>query len=100
MANKKRNGSRRRSDLHPKGLPLDKNAGFRRGSTGVCEAQLWEFTGPSRSPAENEKIPIERVAATSVDQALKYMRRRHCDFIICKAEAIGMVAMLSGSPLD
>ncbi len=40
------------------------------------------------------------VAAESLDQALKYMRRRHDDLIISKAESLGMIALLSGSPPD
>ena len=68
---------------------------FRPGSTGACEAQLWEFTGPGEN-GEGER----RVAAASLDQAIGYMRRRHSDFIIVKAELLGMIALLSGSPLN
>jgi len=73
------------------------NAGFRPGSEGVCEAQLWEFSAPKHDDEEPE---LQLVAAESLDQALKYMRRRHDDFIISKAESLGMIALLSGSPLD
>jgi hypothetical protein len=99
MTDNKRSGSRRKSQLSQK-TPSPETKGFRPGSGGVCEAQLWEFTGPTRSLADDEEIPVERVAAASLDQALKYMRRRHYDFAVCKAETIGMIAMLSGSPLD
>ena len=99
MAENKRSGSRRQSPLSQKTPPLE-TKGFRPGPGGVCEAQLWEFTGPTRSLADDDEIPVERVAAASLDQALKYMRRRHRDFTVCKADNIGMIAMLSGSPLD
>lgn len=100
MAHNKSGGSRRKSQLPAKGSPLEKKTGFRPGPRGVCEAQLWQFTGPTRFLDDDEEIQLERVAAASLDQALKFMRRRHSDFIICKAEAIGIIAMLSGSPLD
>ncbi len=65
----------------------DNNAAFRPGSEGVCEAQLWE--------SESQLVAVE-----SLDQALKYMRRRRDDFIINKAESLGMISLLSGLPLD
>lgn len=99
MTDKKRSGSRRKSPLSQKTSCPETN-GFRPSPGGVCEAQLWEFTGPARSLADDEEIPVERVAAASLDQALKYMRRRHYDFVVCKAETFGVIAMLSGSPLD
>jgi hypothetical protein len=34
------------------------------------------------------------IAALSLDQALQYMRRRHGDFNIDKAESLGMIALL------
>ena len=78
----------------------EKRTAFRAGRAGVCEAQLWEFTAPSKLLDEGTEIQIERVAASSLDEALKFMRRRHPDFIVVKVEAGGMIAMLSGSPLD
>ena len=73
--------------------------GFLPGNSGVCEAQLWEFKGPS-GVLENDEAPVERVAAGSLEEALKFMRRRYPDFIIAKAKAAGVIALLSGSPLD
>jgi len=40
------------------------------------------------------------VAAESLDAALQYVRQRHDDFVITAARFVGMVALLSGSPLD
>jgi len=89
-----------KAHLSSKTIPPGKKTGFRPGPRGVCEAQLWEFTGPSKFLEEDEEIPIERVAAASLDEALKYMRRRHDDFNIHKAVYLGFIPVLSGSPLD
>ena len=40
------------------------------------------------------------VAAESLDAALRYMRQRHDDFTITEARFLGMIPLLSGSPLD
>lgn len=61
---------------------------------------MWEFTDPTKLLDNGDEIRIERIAAASLDQALEYVRRRHYDFTICKAEAMGMMAVLFGSPLD
>jgi len=77
-----------------------KSSRFRPGSGGACEAQLWTFTGPQRV-SEEESIPeAVWVAAESLDAALQYVRQRHEDFLITAARFVGMVALLSGSPLD
>ena len=36
----------------------------------------------------------------SLDKALRYLRQRYHDFQITEARSVGMVALLSGSPLD
>ena len=76
-----------------------KNA-FRLGSRGVCEAQLWKFTEPPDRFNPEKEPETELIAALSLDEALKYMRRRHRDFNISKAESLGVIALLAGSPLD
>jgi hypothetical protein len=73
---------------------------FQPGSTGVCEAQLWKFSEPQDRYNREKEPDRVLVAAGSLDQALQYMRRRHGDFNINKAESLGMIALLSGSPLD
>jgi hypothetical protein len=40
------------------------------------------------------------VAAESLDAALLYIRQRHDDFTITEARFLGMIPLLSGSPLD
>jgi len=73
---------------------------FQPGSAGVCEAQLWKFSEP-QDRYDREKEPDRvLVAAASLDQALQYMRRRRGAFNIGKAESLGVIALLSGSPLD
>ena len=57
-----------------------KTTRFRPGTTGECEAQLWQFTGPSEIPADGDAPQVNRVAAESLDAALRYMRQRHDDF--------------------
>jgi hypothetical protein len=96
MADQKRNKAREAR----KGFPPQKETSFRPGRSGLCEAQLWEFTGPGRFRPEDEEMPIKRVAAASLDEALKFVRRRYPDFIITKGVAIGMITMLSGSPFE
>jgi hypothetical protein len=40
------------------------------------------------------------VAAESLDEAPRYLRQRYHDVLITEAPCVGMVALLSGSPLD
>jgi hypothetical protein len=73
---------------------------FRPGRTGACEAQLWRFTSSPGILKENHASEIHWVAAESLDAALLYLRRRHDDFLITEARFLGMIPLLSGSPLD
>jgi hypothetical protein len=77
-----------------------KNHRFRPGTTGECEAQLWTFTGPPGFLPENNAPLVHWVAAESLEAALGYMRRGYEDFIIAEARFLGMIPMLSGSPLN
>ena len=76
------------------------NARFCPGTTGACEAQLWRFAGPQRMPNDDSAPAVQWVAAESLDAALRYMRRRNDDFTITEARFLGMIPLLSGSPLD
>ncbi len=50
---------------------------------------------------ENDHVPeMHWVAAESLDAALLYLRKRHDDFMITEARFLGMIPLLSGSPLD
>jgi len=76
------------------------NARFRPGATGACEAQLWNFTSSPRILNDDNPAHVRWVAAESLDVALRYMRQRHVDFTITEARFVGMIPLLSGSPLD
>ena len=65
------------------------NTRFRPGTTGECEAQLWNFTG-SRGPLHDDDIPVHWVAAESLEAALRYMRLRYDDFNIMEARFLGV----------
>ena len=73
---------------------------FRLGTTGACEAQLWTFIGSPGILPDETAPPVLWVAAESLDAALRYMHRRHDDSIITEARFLGMIPLLSGSPLD
>jgi hypothetical protein len=77
-----------------------KKTRFRPGSTGVCEAQLWTFAGPAKGFSDDHAPEVYWVAAESLDAALHYLRQRYDDLQITEARSVGMVALLSGSPLD
>ena len=76
------------------------NTRFRPGAAGECEAQLWKFTGPPGILNDDQVPEIHWVAAESLDAALLYLRKRHDDFMITEARFLGMIPLLSGSPLD
>jgi hypothetical protein len=67
-----------------------KKTRFRPGSTGVCEAQLWTFTGPPKVPSDDHAPDVYRVAAESLDEALRYLRQRYDDLPITEARCVGM----------
>jgi hypothetical protein len=77
-----------------------RNTGFRPGSRGACEAQLWTFTGPPKILHDDQSQEVHWVAGESLDAALQYLRQRYADFTVSEARFRGMVALLSGSPLD
>jgi hypothetical protein len=73
---------------------------FRQGTTGACEAQLRHFVGPPGILSDDHAPEVQWVAAESLDAALFYLRRRHDDFVITQARFLGMIRLLSDSPLD
>ena len=71
------------------------------GLTRRTEAQLWTFVGPRRILDDDKNAPeVHWVAAESLEAALRYMRRRFEDFTITEARLVGIIPLLSGSPLD
>ncbi len=76
------------------------NTRFRPGTTGECEAQLWTFTASPGILNDDDGPQVHWVAAESLEAALRYMRLRYDDFNITEARFLGMIPLLSGSPLD
>ena len=76
------------------------NTAFRPGTSGKCEAQLWLFMSPQNILKDDGVPEVYWVAAVSLDAALLYLRKRHADFTITEARFMGMIPLLSGSPLD
>jgi hypothetical protein len=76
------------------------NTAFRPGKSGRCEAQLWMFVGPPEIVEDDHVPQINWVAAESLDAALVYLRRQHDELMITEARYLGMIPVLSGSPLD
>jgi hypothetical protein len=76
-----------------------RTARFRQGRFGACEAHLYEFRGRDY-PCESDEERVERLAAESIYEGLVYLRRREPDFEVTSVQCIGLVTLLSGSPLD
>jgi len=76
------------------------NTRFRPGTSGECEAQLWIFMSKAETLKDDHVPEMHWVAAESLDAALLYLRKRHDDFMITEARFLGMIPLLSGSPLD
>ena len=73
---------------------------FQPGTTGLCEAQLWIFTGPPGILNDDNAPQVHWVAAESLEAALSYLRQRYDEFTIREARFLSMIPLLSGSPLD
>jgi hypothetical protein len=59
-----------------------KKTRFRPGATGECEAQLWRFTGSSRTIYDDEASRLHWVAAESLEarKRRRYAIRNCCQF--------------------
>ncbi len=71
---------------------------FRPGAGGACEATLFRFT-PMLIPGGQEP-KSKAVAATHLDQAYEYVRRRYPDLQISHIDVGELIEMISASPLD
>ncbi len=71
---------------------------FRPGHSGACEAMLYSFTEYPEHQAGTARVV--QIAASEFLEAVTYMRRCHEDFRIQRVEALGLIEMLSGSPLN
>ena len=75
------------------------SATFQPGRFGACEAHLYEFRGRDY-PCESEEERVERLAAESIYEGLLYLRRREPDFEVASVQRVGLITLLSGTPLD
>jgi len=86
---------------------------FRTGRKGGCEALLYEFR-ERQSPIEDEsdgepesqeaEFPLGsdsvHIAANTFEEALAYLRWQRPDFQLHSMQCLGLIIMVSGSPLD
>ena len=68
---------------------------FEIGSHGGCEASLFEFR-EKHSPEPH----VVRIAAVSFDEALAGLRWHEPEFDIEGVQNLGIILMVSGSPVD
>lgn len=68
---------------------------FRAGRSGGCEAELFEFR--DGDPAEPNQL---RIAAASFDDAVAYLRQHDPGFRVRCAQSLGVILLVSGTPLD
>ena len=68
---------------------------FSGGRFGGCEAELFEFRDDDK--AEPNSL---RIAATSFDEAVAYLRLHEPQFRVRWAQSLGVILMASGSPVD
>jgi hypothetical protein len=78
---------------------------FEIGSRGGCEALLFEFREDRPgvalvSAAQSSEPNIVRIAAVTFDEALAYLHWDDPDFVIESVQNVGLIVMVSGSPLD
>jgi hypothetical protein len=81
---------------------------FQTGRHGGCEALLYEFR--ERSPnttspnapefADQDEPQTTRIAASNLDEALKYLRWHQPRFVIDSIQNLGLIIMVSGSSLN
>jgi len=68
---------------------------FKIGDHGGCEASLFEFSEkPSPEPH------VVRIAAVKLDEALDCLRWHDPNFEIDSVHNLGIIIMVSGSPVD
>jgi hypothetical protein len=82
---------------------------FEVGSLGGCEASLFEFrecapyqeseTALRESPRPPQQNTV-RIAARTFDEALTYLRWTEPEFKIDSVQSLGIIILVSGSPVD
>lgn len=68
---------------------------FDTGEGGECEAYLFEFQ--EQGTGEPRTLTI---AAAKLEDAVSYLRGHSPDFQIVSVQNLGLIVMVSGSPLD
>ncbi len=68
-----------------------------QGRTGACEAVLFEVVGDD---GPGEQTRTARFAAQSVHEVVTYLRHRDPEFRISSVQQVGLVVLLSGTPLN
>jgi hypothetical protein len=68
---------------------------FEAGTRGGCEALLFEFQ--EQCTANPRTV---RIAAIKLDEALSYLRWHAPDFEIKSVQNLGLILLLSASPVD
>ena len=63
----------------------------------MCEAKLFEVTG---SDELNHDKRTERIAAGTIQEVVAHLQRRHPHFRVASVQEIGLMVLLSGTPLD
>lgn len=86
----------------------DKRTRFRLGNHGGCEALLWEFKERPRldetehtfgdKPIESPRVVL--IGAEKLEEALEYLRFHSPEFEIHTVDCLGLLIMVSGSPID
>jgi hypothetical protein len=81
---------------------------FEIGSHGGCEALLFEFRDnlvrfmddePDEATDLSEPHVVQ-IAARTFDEAFEYLRWREPNFVINRVENLGLILIVSGSPVD
>ena len=75
----------------------DTRRGFRPGPRGACEAHLFAFSRFT-ADADADKETPRLIAATSLLEAVMFLKRDAPDYRIRAVEHCGVIIMLSGSP--
>lgn len=68
---------------------------FATGKGGGCEAYLFEFQEQGAPESRTLKI-----AAAKLDEAVKYLRGHEPDFHVKSVHNLGVIIMVSGTPVD
>lgn len=68
---------------------------FEVGTYGGCKASLFEFREKNTSEPH-----VARIAAMNLGEALAYLHWHEPDFEIGSVQNLGVITMVSGSPVD